>query len=290
MKEIVVLSGKGGTGKTSVTASLAVIFANEAIIADCDVDAANMHLLLKPDFNNAIPFYSGLLAIIDNNKCINCGLCKKTCHFDAIKFHNKHYVVNPLACEGCSYCEIICPTKAIILQERLCGNLYISTTRLFNTLVHAKLDIGAENSGKLVAKVKSEAKRIASEQDINFIIVDGSPGIGCPVASSLAGANYVLLVTEPTISGLHDLKRIYELIKKSKIKAGCIINKYDLNLDYTKQIINFLLSENITHLANIKYDTIFTNAITNAKTIVEIDLSYKTLFENILNRIKDELL
>ncbi len=289
MKEIVVLSGKGGTGKTSITASLAVLAGSEAVIADCDVDAANMHLLLQTDFALSSEFYSGELAIIDQNTCTKCGICSEKCRFEAIPFVNNSFTVNPLSCEGCGYCQKACPTEAISMKKRKSGYVYISNTKVSSTMVHARLDIGAENSGKLVAKVKSEAKDLAEHQNKSFIIVDGSPGIGCPVVSSLSGANYVVMVTEPTVSGLHDLERIYSLIKRFRIKAGCIINKFDINPSKADEIIEFLRKENITHLANIPFDIRFTKAMTEAKTIVELETLPKYLIKDTWFKIKDEL-
>lgn len=288
MKEIVVLSGKGGTGKTSITASLAVLAGTNAIVADCDVDAANMHLLMQPDFADASQFYSGELAEINQDICTQCGLCSEVCRFDAIPFRNNRYTVNPLACEGCAYCHKVCPVNAIEMLSRKSGNLYISTTKVNSTMVHARLDIAAENSGKLVAKVKSEAKIQAETQGKAFVIVDGSPGIGCPVVSSLSGANYVVLVTEPTVSGLHDLERVYSVIKRFRIKAGCIINKHDINPTKTEEILDFLKRENIVHLGSIPYDVAFTEAMTQAKTIVETSNPISQVLINAWSKIKEE--
>ena len=289
MKEIVVLSGKGGTGKTSITASLAVLAGNEAVVADCDVDAANMHLLMQPDFALSSEFYSGELAIIDQNACTQCGVCSEKCRFGAIPFINNIFIVNPLSCEGCGYCQKVCPTEAISMKSRKSGYVYISNTKVNSTMVHARLDIGAENSGKLVAKVKNEAKELAEQQNKSFVIVDGSPGIGCPVVSSLSGANYVVLVTEPTVSGLHDLERVYSVIKRFRIKAGCIINKFDINPKKTDEIIEFLRKENITHLSNIPFDIRFTKAMIEAKTIVELETLPKYLIKDAWFKIKVEL-
>lgn len=288
MKEIVVLSGKGGTGKTSITASLAVLAGNEAVVADCDVDAANMHLLMQPDFALSSEFYSGELAIIDQNSCTQCGVCSEKCRFEAILFINNNFTVNPLSCEGCGYCQKVCPTKAISMEKRKSGHVYISNTKVNSTMVHARLDIGAENSGKLVAKVKSEAKNQAEIQGKAFVIVDGSPGIGCPVVSSLSGANYVVLVTEPTVSGLHDLERVYSVIKRFRIKAGCIINKHDINPTKTEEILDFLKRENIAHLGSIPYDVAFTEAMTQAKTIVETSNPISQVLINAWSKIKEE--
>jgi MinD superfamily P-loop ATPase len=271
MKEIVVISGKGGTGKTSITASLAYLAGDDALVADCDVDAADLHLLLQPDFEKETDFYSGLIAEIDQKYCTNCGRCANVCRFDAIPFKNNHFIVDEIDCEGCAYCAKVCPTNAIEMKDAYSGKWYSSTTRLNTPMIHARLGIGSDNSGKLVTKVKNEAKKLAESLNKNYIIIDGSPGIGCPVVSSLSGANFVVLVTEPSISGIHDLKRVYDLVKSFNLKAGCIINKYDINLTGARQIIDFLHEESIDHIASIPYNENFTKAMTNAQTIVEYD-------------------
>ena len=271
MKEIVVISGKGGTGKTSITASLSVIGASNVVIADCDVDAADMHLLMQPDFEVAKDFYSGEVAYIDQSNCISCGKCLDVCRFNAISVHNEQYIITPLNCEGCGYCARVCPTETIINNDLLVGQLFISNIKTGSYMVHAHLGIGADNSGKLVAKVKDEAKALAFLHKKNYILVDGSPGVGCPVVSSLSGANFVVLVTEPSVSGLHDLKRVYELVKKFNIKAGCIINKADVNIEKQSEIKRFLVDEGIEHLVDLPYDESFTKAMTLGKTIVEYD-------------------
>jgi MinD superfamily P-loop ATPase len=288
MKEIVVISGKGGTGKTSLTASFAMLENKNAVIADCDVDAADMHLLLKPETLSSEDFFSGEIAGIDQSKCTRCGKCKDICRFDAISLKDNKYNIIDLECEGCGYCARICPAMAIKMEVQNVGNWYISKTRANNILVHAKLGIGAENSGKLVAKVKNEAKIIAKENNKDLVIVDGSPGIGCPVVSSLSGASFVILVTEPTVSGIHDLKRVYELVRKFKINAGCIINKHDLNPDISKQIHEYLDQNNIIHISDIPYNEDFTKTMTMGKTIFEGE---NTELKNIINnswiKIKD---
>lgn len=288
MKEIVIISGKGGTGKTSITASFSVLESDKAIVADCDVDAADMHLLMKPDFEQNEEFFSGELAVIKQPECIQCGKCADVCRFDAIPFKNNTYIVDELSCEGCGYCARVCPTDAIINIEQKVGHWYVSNIKTGGKMVHAKLAIGADNSGKLVAEVKNEAKKIAKQSKSDYIIIDGSPGIGCPVVSSLSGADYVVLVTEPTVSGLHDLKRVYELIEKFNLKAGCIINKYDLNIGMTEQIKEFLKEQNINYLANIPYRKEFTEAITNGQTIVEYDNGeLKNIIKDTWNKIKN---
>jgi len=269
IKEIVVISGKGGTGKTSITASLAVLEGDNCIVADCDVDAADMHLLLKPDFKNKKDFYSGTEAVIDPNACINCGKCDDVCHFDSIGQNEESYYVEPMKCEGCKYCVYVCPTNAITMKDRWSGHTYISQIKTSGTMVHAKLGIGSDNSGKLVAEVKGMAKQAAKMLKKEYIIVDGSPGVGCPVLSSLSGAKFVVFVTEPTVSGLHDLKRVHELVKKFKIKSGCIINKYDLNLNMTMEIKEYLKEENIMHLAELPYSNFFKKSLREYKTVVE---------------------
>lgn len=271
MKEIVVISGKGGTGKTSIAASFAVLGGSDVIVADCDVDAADMHLLLKPDFEFSEEFYSGEIAYIEQSKCIVCGKCAEVCRFDAISFANSQYYINPLRCEGCGYCSQVCPASAIINKSRLSGKWFVSNIKTGSKMIHARLDIGADNSGKLVAKVKNEAKKLASEEAKPFILIDGSPGIGCPVVSSLSGANFVVLAVEPSVSGVHDLKRVYQVVKNFNIKAGCIINKANLNPEKHQEIKDFLLEENISHLADIPYDENFTKAMVNGMTIIEYD-------------------
>jgi len=284
--EIVMLSGKGGTGKTSIAAAFAVLAGKDAVIADCDVDAANMHLLLKPDFGRTFEFFSGELAEINQDVCTLCGICADTCRFDAIPLIENRYLINPLNCEGCGYCEKVCPEKAIRMNERKSGTVYISKTKTDSTMVHARLNIAAENSGKLVARVKKDAKDIAVGEKKDFIIVDGSPGIGCPVVSSLSGADYVVLVTEPSMSGLHDLTRVYEVIKRFRIKAGCIINKSDVNKDMSLEIKNFLTREQIDHLADIPYDSSFSSAMTEGNTVVEIQSPLKVKMEGIWEQVK----
>ncbi|MCD6177209.1 MAG: ATP-binding protein [Candidatus Cloacimonetes bacterium] len=287
MKEIVIISGKGGTGKTSITASFAYLGGKNIVVADCDVDAADMHLLMQPDLEISEDFYSGLLAEIDQEKCIKCGKCAEVCRWDAIPVIDNKYVVQPLDCEGCGYCALVCPTDAISMNEQNVGKWFISNIKTKTKMVHAKLGVGADNSGKLVAKVKNEAKALAEKGGKNIVIVDGSPGVGCPVVSSLSGASYVVLVTEPSVSGIHDLKRVYELVKKFGIKAGCIINKADINNNKTNRIKQFLEDEKIDFIASIPYDENFTKAMTMGKTIVEFnDGKIKQILEKSWEKIK----
>ena len=271
MKEIVVLSGKGGAGKTSITAGFAALGARDLVLADCDVDAADMHLLTAPKVLVEEDFYSGKTFEVVTDGCVHCFKCMKVCHFDAVRHIDGEFVIDPMECEGCGYCYRVCPTRTITMHPRPAGKFYVSKTRFGNTLVHARLGIAADNSGKLVSKVREEAKRKALEENKDFVLVDASPGIGCPVVASLTGAHYVVMVTEPTVSGVHDLSRVYELVEKLKLKSGCIINKADINLEVVSQIKNFLKEKGVALLAELPYDTRFTEAISLGKTIVEYD-------------------
>ncbi len=291
MNEIVIVSGKGGTGKTSLAASLASLAGKDCVLADCDVDAADMHLLMDPDYRQQKDFYSGELAVIDSEKCASCGICGEVCRFDAIGLSKKQYAIDPLDCEGCGYCSKVCPVGAIKNVQRHVGQEFISKIKTGAMMVHASLKIGADNSGKLVARVKNDARSIALENGVSNIIVDGSPGIGCPVVSSLSGADYVVMVTEPSVSGLHDLKRVNELLKKFRLRSACIINKYDLNQSLTEEIKIFLLDQKIELIALLPYHESFTEAITLGKTIIEYNPSgIATLVRKAWERIQENLL
>ena len=263
MKEVVILSGKGGTGKTSIVGSFAAV-AQSKVLADCDVDAADLHLLLSPSVNEENEFWSGQVAVIDEEKCTQCGLCQDVCRFDAIN----DFKVDPISCEGCGFCSHICPVEAITMKESLSGRWFISDTK-YAPLVHARLGIAQENSGKLVALVRQQAKQIAERVGLNYIISDGPPGIGCPVISSLSGANLALLVTEPTLPGIHDLERVLGVCHHFGIPALVCINKYDLNEDNTHQIENYCLSQGIGVASKIPFDNVVTEAIVQGLPVVE---------------------
>ena len=273
MKELVIISGKGGTGKTSVTASFAVL-AEKAVLADCDVDAADLHLVLKPDVRERHDFRSGHEAIIREADCTGCGVCLDLCRFDAVRTHETEAgarcVVDPVACEGCGVCVRFCPEQAIDFPERLCGEWMVSDTRC-GPMVHARLGVAAENSGKLVATVRQEARRIAEEQGRNLVIVDGPPGIGCPVIASLSGAAQVLVVTEPTVSGEHDLARVLKLAAHFGIPATICVNKWDLNPEMTERIEKQARTVGATVAGRIRYDRAVTQAQIQERAVVEID-------------------
>jgi len=263
MKELVVLSGKGGTGKTSIVGSFATLAKNK-VLADCDVDAADLHLLIQPVTKEKHEFWSGQVAFIDKQKCDQCGLCQELCRFNAIK----GYRVNTTSCEGCGLCSRICPTEAITMKETMAGHWLISDSK-YGTLVHAKLGITQENSGKLVALVRQQARQKAEEEGVDYIISDGPPGIGCPVISSLSGADLALLVTEPTLSGMHDLERVLGVCYHFGIKALVCINKYDINEDNTHQIETYCSNQGIEVAAKIPFDDVVTTAMVKGLPVVE---------------------
>ena len=274
MKEIVIISGKGGTGKTSVLASFAVL-AEEPVLADCDVDAADLHLVLKPDIIEKHDFISGHEAVVLQDICDSCGACLNLCRFDAIKeipqtSGESLFEIDAHSCEGCGVCYAFCPLKAINFPERHCGEWMVSNTRA-GPMVHAKLGIAAENSGKLVFTVREEARKIAKDKNHNLILVDGPPGTGCPVIASITGASMVLIVTEPTLSGEHDLKRILELTGHFKIPSCVCVNKWDICPDMTERIEELASSMEANVLGRIRYDKGVTKAQVEALTVVETD-------------------
>jgi MinD superfamily P-loop ATPase len=272
MKELVIISGKGGTGKTSLTASLAVLAGN-SVIADCDVDAADLHLILSPRIKERHDFRSGNEAVIREQDCLGCGECLSLCRFDAVRRKNgpagkEVYFIDPVSCEGCGVCVRFCPHQAIDFPERLSGEWMVSDTRC-GPMVHARLNIAAENSGKLVSTVRREARRIAGEEDRPLILVDGPPGIGCPVIASVTGATQVLIVTEPTVSGEHDLERVLALARHFRIPAAVCVNKWDLNGGMTEQIEQKARLSGARITGRIRYDPSVTSAQIQEKAVVE---------------------
>ena len=287
MKEVVVLSGKGGTGKTSLVGCFAAL-ASGKVLADCDVDAADLHLLLKPSVREKREFWSGQTALIDEALCTQCGMCETVCRFDAIK----DFVVSPLACEGCGFCVHVCPEHCITMKERMAGHWFISDTR-HGPLVHAQLGIAEENSGKLVTVVRNQARIIAKKENLACIIIDGPPGIGCPVISSLSGVNLALLVTEPTLSGMHDLERVIDLCQHFGVPAMVCINKYNINEDNSRRIVEQCSAQGIQVAAQIPFDTSVTEALVSGLSVVEysqdgVARQIEAVWDSVLKRLEGE--
>ncbi|NLJ86760.1 MAG: P-loop NTPase [Firmicutes bacterium] len=271
MQELLIISGKGGTGKTSITAGFAAL-ARNIVIADCDVDAANLHMLLRPVTYHTEGFIGSQKAEIDPHKCTNCRTCEEHCRFDAIKILNAHSVVIAMACEGCGVCRLVCPEGAVTLEDHMSGHLFLSDTR-YGPLVHARLGIAEENSGKLVAKVRENARLIAETQDSDYIIIDGPPGTGCPVISSSSGVDLALIVTEPTVAGLHDLKRVHRLIDHFAVPAMVCINKWDLDKEYAEEIETYCRHHKIELAGRIPFDRGVVSALAKGLPAVDYEIA-----------------
>ncbi len=274
INELVVISGKGGTGKTSIVASFAAL-AKDKVLADCDVDAADLHLVLSPTVLRREEFSGGKSAVVEAERCIGCGKCASVCRFDAISLDGpengliaRTYQIDPIACEGCGVCAHVCPVDAIALSPSVNGEWFVSETR-HGPMVHARLGIAQENSGKLVTTIRREAKTIAEEKGFGLVIIDGSPGIGCPVIASITGASLVLIVTEPTLSGLHDLDRVADLAGHFGIPTAACINKSDINPEMTAVIHQHCRERNVDVLGEICYDAAVTKAQIQRKSVVE---------------------
>ncbi len=265
MKEILILSGKGGTGKTSVAGSIAAL-ADKKVLADCDVDAADLHLILSPEVQEEHEFVSGVKARVNTSLCTGCGTCVDICRFNAIDLKDTASI-DPLACEGCGVCAHFCPEKAIELEDNMCGWWYRSETP-YGPMIHARLDIGEENSGKLVALVKREARNLAEQLDKEWIVVDGPPGIGCPVIASMSGADLVLVVTEPTASGLHDLQRVADLAAHFKVPACVCINKWDLNREMAEKIKDACNQRGMEVVGMIPFDESMVESVVQGKPAI----------------------
>ena len=267
MKQIVIISGKGGTGKTFLTSSIAAIAENK-VISDCDVDAADLHLMLSPVIKEKHIFKSGKVAIVDKEMCTGCNQCIDVCRFDAIAPFENVVNIDPISCDGCGVCARICPIGAIKMVEKVSGEWYISETK-YGPMVHARLNIAEENSGKLISVIRKKASEIAETDKKDYIIIDGSPGIGCPVISSISGTDCAIVVTEPTMSGLHDAKRVIQTARHFGVSPCIVINKYDLNMDMSVKIEDYAQSENIPVIGKIPFDNEVVEAITKGIPVIE---------------------
>lgn len=264
MKKITILSGKGGTGKTTITAAFAVL-AKKAVIADCDVDAPDLHMLLHPEILETREFRGSKIAVIDETKCVKCGVCREKCRFDAI---TQNFTVDPFSCEGCGVCTIVCPVNAVTLTEKISGYAYISKIK-HGFMAHALLNPGESNSGKLVTLVRQNAKLLAEKERNNLIIIDGPPGIGCPVIASVTGVDAGLVVTEPTMSGIHDLERALRLLRHFNVRPFVCVNMYDINEENTNKISRFCEENSVEVVGNIPFNPVVTEAMVNGKTVIE---------------------
>jgi MinD superfamily P-loop ATPase len=273
VRELVVISGKGGTGKTSIVASFAML-AKSAVLADCDVDAADLYLLLSPEVEQSEQFFSGRVAVIRENLCIACGECLEHCRFDAVRTNGKCdgealFCVDPIVCEGCGVCVRFCPEQAIEFPERHCGEWFVSDTRS-GPMVHARLGAAAGNSGKLVSFVRTEARRVAARDHKSLIVIDGPPGVGCPVIASVTGTSLALVITEPTVSGEHDLDRVLRLTEHFRVPTAICVNKWDVNPSMAERIERKANEMGAAVAGRVRYDDAVTSAQLNAKAAVEV--------------------
>ena len=284
MRQLTVISGKGGTGKTTLTAAFASL-AKGKVLADCDVDAADLHLLLNPTVKRRESFSGGRSPVVDSDRCTKCGICTEVCRFDAIEDGE----VDLITCDHCGLCVYACPDNAITMEEDFNGEWFVSQTD-YGPMVHARLGMGGENSGKLVTVVRKEASEIARERDLDLIVIDGPPGIGCPVIASVAGVDVVLVVVEPTLSGIHDMERILGLAEHFKIPALACINKYDINLVNTKRIREYCERNGVEVLGMIPFDSKVIDALVQRKSIIEypcgaVTREVTTIWENVSDHL-----
>ena len=263
IKQLAIVSGKGGTGKTTIAAAFAALAKNKVMV-DCDVDAADLHILLQPKILTQEKYFGGRAPRVDLDKCTQCGLCTEICRFHAII----NGVVDSVSCEGCGFCSHICPEYAIMMEEAFSGDWFVSETT-YGPFVHARLGIGEENSGKLVTVVRKKAMEVAQERGLELILIDGPPGIGCPVTASLTGANLILVITEPTLSGIHDLERVLKLAEHFKIPSMVCINKFDINLENTQRIASYCRKNGSRVIGQIPYEPKVVEALVNRKTIMD---------------------
>ena len=272
MQELVVISGKGGSGKTSLLASLAMLFQNRAVVVDCDVDAANLHLVLTPRVIHSVDFVGGCQARITLDRCSRCGKCAELCRFGAIQYcgdgDSVSYHVDPVFCEGCGVCAHFCPTGAISLLPTVNGQWFVSQARC-GPMVHARMNPGAENSGKLVTELRRQARHLASQHELDLILCDGSPGIGCPVIASMTGADLALIVVEPTLSGVHDFRRVAQLARQMGVPSLLVVNKSNVNSRIAGSLEREAAHMGIKSLGRVPYDLAVTQAQIAGRTVVE---------------------
>ena len=286
MKELVIISGKGGTGKTSLLAAFAYLAKNK-VLCDGDVDAADLHLIMDPKIQKHHDFESGNTAVINIDKCTECGLCRELCKWDAI---SEDFEVDSIECEGCGVCVYFCPEDAIDFPVNTCGEWYVSDTR-FGPMVHARLGIAEENSGKLVSLVRQEARKLVEEKHLDLLLTDGPPGVGCPVIASIGGATALLIVSEPTVSGKHDMERVVQLAAHFQVPAMLCVNKFDLNPEATESIEAFAKQNNVKPLGRVPFDPVFTKSMVQGQTIFEYntDSEAANAVKNVWEVLKREL-
>jgi MinD superfamily P-loop ATPase len=289
MKEIVILSGKGGAGKTTVSASLSVFLSKNDVIVDADVDAADMHILLNPKNISVKEFYSGKEPHIDNSTCTLCETCVRECPYNALSRINDKIILNQIDCEGCGLCKIVCPVNAIEMKEKCIGKKYISNTLIGIKMSHAELIPGEENSGKLVSSVRQDGRILINEQKGEILLIDGPPGIGCNSISAVTNSDLAVLVIESTLSGFHDIKRMIELLSHFNIESCAIINKYGLNEELDIQIENFLDTNNIEIAGRIKYSKNVVDALNKTIILSKYNKKYYDIFNDIFKKIKNKI-
>ncbi len=288
LRQITIVSGKGGTGKTTLSSSFSYL-AKQRVMADCDVDAPNLHIILKPEIKEIHEYIGSKKAILDQSKCVKCGICKKVCRFDAIGFDDNKYFIKEYACEGCNACVMKCPGGALKLADSLSGEYYSSETPK-GPMTHALLQPGEDSSGGLIAEVRKESVRVAREKNIPIVIIDGAPGIGCPATSSITSTSYVVIVTEPTMSGLHDLKRIVKTVEHFRIPMGIAINKYDINESQTNEIEKYCADKSLEILGKIPYDSTVKTATEEAKSIMFYECPASHEIQKIWNKIENKVI
>lgn len=287
MKEILVVSGKGGAGKTTITSSLSLFLNKNDVLVDADVDASDLPILLEPVKLEESVFFSGVFPVINYDMCSNCGLCKNHCNFGAIKKYNitNKYIIDEIDCEGCGLCSYICPQNAISLIKRETGKKFISETKLGIKMSHGELNIGAENSGKLVTSVKQDGRVLANKQGSEIIIIDGPPGIGCPVIAAMSGVDLVVLVVEPTLTGIHDAKRLIDLAEKFKVNITSVINKYGLNTDNEKELFDFFEKKDINVLGKLNFSKDIVKAQVEKILLPEYSNHYYNILKDIYSNM-----